>query len=269
MGVPRDEGRERLAALKKSAPRVKRSLEIFGVALMIAGLSSFFGCQALQRKVLFYPSHHANTNGFTPWVRDGETIGVAREVAEPRHVWLFLHGNGGQAADRRYALPAFDPGDAIYFLEYPGYGLRQGKPSRRVFDAAAREGYADLRSRFPGKKVCVFGESLGSGPGSMLSREVPAPDKIVLVVPFDDIPSVARGHVSYLPVGLILAGTWNNVEALRDYRGPIEIFGAERDEVIPVKHARRLAESLPNATFHLIPGNHGWANQASVAARCP
>jgi uncharacterized protein len=222
---------------------------------MIAGLLSFFGCDAIQRKVLFFPSHHANLNGFTPWVREGKTIGVAREVYGPGNVWLFLHGNGGQAADRQYAMYAFDPGDSIYFLEYPGYGRR--------------EGYADLRLRFPDRKVCVFGESLGSGPASMLSRETPPPDKIVLIVPFDDIPSVARGHVSYLPVGLIFAGTWNNVEALMDYRGPLEIYGAELDEVIPLKHARNLAESLPNAKFHLIPGNHGWANQPSVTARCP
>lgn len=246
-----------------------RTLKIVGVIVIVLGFASFFGCQAIQRKVLFYPSNHANANGFARWVHEGSTIGYAREVASPANVWLFLHGNGGQAADRAYAMHAFDERDAVYILEYPGYGERAGKPSRRAFDEAAREGYAALRARFPGKPICILGESLGSGPASVLSRETPAPDKIVLVVPFDDIKSVARDHVRYLPVGLILAGTWDNVDALRGYTGPIDVYGAEKDEVIAVSHARALAKSLPQAKFHLLPGNHGWANQRDVAFRNP
>jgi len=246
-----------------------RILRMFGLTLAILVILCALGCQAIQRKVLFYPSHHSNDNGFTRWTRAGQTIGFAREVADPKNVWLMLHGNGGQAADRAYAMFAFDAADSVYILEYPGYGQRAGQPSRRAFDAAAREGYADLRARFPGKPVCVLGESIGSGPAAMLSREPRAPDKIVLVVPFDRITDVARDHVRYLPVSLILMGTWDNVEALHGYTGSVEIFGAEQDEVIGVRHARALAASVPQARFHLIGGGHGWANGRDVAIRNP
>lgn len=248
---------------------IARSLKVFAVTLAALAVLLALGCQSIQRKVLFYPSHHAKDNGFTRWVRDGETIGFAREIANPNNVWLMLHGNSGQAADRTYAMFAFDPADSVYVLEYPGFGQRAGKPSRGAVDAAAREGYADLRARFPGKPLCVAGESLGSGPASMLSRETPAPDKIVLVVPFERITDVARDHVQYLPVSLILTGTWDNIDALQDYRGPLEIFAAEKDEVIDVRHARALAASVPQAKFHLIPGGHGWANGRDVVFRCP
>src|SRR4051812_21189763 len=196
---------------------------MFALTLAALVILCALGCQSIQRKVLFFLSHYANDNAFTRWVRDGKTIGVAREVADPRTVWLMLHGNGGQAADRTYTMFAFDPADSVYILEYPGYGQRAGTPSRRAFDAAAREGYADLRTRFPGKPLCVAGESLGSGPASLLSREKAAPDKIVLVVPFDRITDVAHDHVRWLPVSLILRGSWDNIDALRGYRGPIEI----------------------------------------------
>jgi len=242
---------------------------MFAATLAILAILFALGCQSIQRKVLFFPSHNVGDNGFAHWVRDGKTIGFAREAADPRNVWLMLHGNGGQAADRAFAMFAFDPADSVYILEYPGYGQRAGKPSRRAFDKAAREGYADLRARFPGKPLCIVGESLGSGPASMLSQENPAPDKIVLVVPFDRITDVAHDHVRWLPVSLILMGTWDNIEALRGYRGPIEIFGAEQDEVIDVRHARALAESVPQAKFHLIGGGHGWANGRDVAFRNP
>lgn len=248
---------------------MKTAFKVFAGVCLLISLASFLGCHAIQRKVLFFPSHHTESNGFARWIREGQTIGYAREAPDPKNVWLMLHGNGGQAADRAYAMYAFEPQDSIYVLEYPGYGERAGTPSRRAFDAAAREGYADLRARFPGKPVCIAGESLGSGPASMLSREQPAPDKIVLVVPFDRITDVARDHVRYLPVSLILMGTWDNIDALHGYTGPIEIFGAEKDEVIAVKHARALAESIPQAKFHLISGGHGWGNGREVAFRNP
>lgn len=239
------------------------------VSILIAGALVVLGCQALVRSLLFYPTHHVHDTTLTPWMVAGEQIGYAREVSHPRTVWLFLHGNGGQASHRTYALPAFDERDAVFVLEYPGYGQRKGRPSRGAFDLAAREGYDALRARFAGIPVCVVGESLGSGPASLLSSEQPAPDKIVLVVPFDTILNVGRRHAGFLPASLILLGTWDNVAALREFRGPVEIFAAERDEVIPVAHAEALARSIPQAKFHLIPGGHGWANGSAVRFRCP
>jgi len=245
------------------------AIKVFAFSLVALFVLLVLGCQAFQRSVLFFPSHHSNDNGFTRWVSGGETIGFAREVASPGNVWLFLHGNGGQAADRQYAMYAFDARDSIFILEYPGYGQRAGTPSRKGFDAAARAGYADLRARFSGKRVCVFGESLGSGPASMLTHETPAPDKLVLIVPFDSVKAVGHEKVPWAPSSLLLAGTWDNVEALADWRGPTEIFGAVNDEVIPVNHARHLAQTIPQAQYHELQGNHGWANQPGVAVRCP
>ena len=64
----------------------------------------------------------------------------------------------------RYRLHAFSPRDSVYILEYPGYGEREGKPSRASFDAAALEAYQLLRAQSARKPVCVAAESIGSGP---------------------------------------------------------------------------------------------------------
>jgi uncharacterized protein len=245
-----------------------RRLGMITATLLVLAVLLVAGCQALVRRVLFYPTHETVATSLTPWMRGDAQLGFAREVAQPRDIWLLLHGNGGQAAHRTYALHAFDERDSVFVLEYPGYGARAGRPSRRSIDAAAREAYGELRTRFPGKRVCVAGESLGSGPASVLSREQPPPDKIALVVPFDSIRNVGRRHAGYLPAHLILRGTWDNVAALQGYRGPVDIFGAERDEVIPFEHARALAQSVPQARFRAIPGGHGWANGRDVQFRC-
>ena len=240
--------------------------------LLLAALAivAIPACQAIQRKALFYPTHHDQENGLERWSRGAALTGYSRQVANPANVWLLLHGNGGQAADRAYALGAFSPRDSVFIMEYPGYGARPGKPSKRAFDAAALEAYNLLRATFPGTPVCVAAESIGSGPAASLARAPVPPDKLVFVVPFDNLKSVAKDHVRFVPVGLLLAGSWNNIAALSDYHGPIDVFGAEHDEVIPVNHARTLAASRPQARFHLIPGGHNdWSRQEQVQIRNP
>jgi hypothetical protein len=230
----------------------------------------FLACQALQRIALFYPTHNSGDNGLARWMNEGAAIGFAREVPQPQNIWLMLHGNGGQAADRAYALGAYSRGDSVYIMEYPGYGQRPGTPSRKSFDAAALEAYQLLRAKFPGKPVCVAAESIGSGPAAMLGAANQPPDKLVFIVPFDDLKSVGKDHLRYMPMGLLLAGTWNNVAAVSGYNGPIDVFGAERDEVINVRHAQALAASRPQAKFHLIHGGHNeWSEQADVRIRNP
>jgi hypothetical protein len=237
---------------------------------VVGYLALVLGTALLQRRLLYYPSHHQEHRGLSQWRHGGQVIGFAREVPAPTNVWLMLHGNGGQASDRAYALPSFSDRDSVFILEYPGYGVRPGSPSMRSLNAAATEAYGILRSRFPTTPVCVVGESVGSGPASTLATMPQPPDKIVLVVPFDTLARVAAHHFPYLPVSLMLRDRWDNMAALKGYRGPLEIFGARDDTIIPVAHARALAQSVPSARFHLIEeGHNDWAAMGRVVIRNP
>jgi pimeloyl-ACP methyl ester carboxylesterase len=238
---------------------------IFLASIFIALTAVVF---VFQRKMLYFPSHRPETNGLAPWTIDGRLVGYARHVENPWNVWLFIHGNAGQAADRTYALPSFSAYDSVFILEYPGYGSRPGSPGKASFDAAAAEAYRWLRKAYPNIPVCVVGESIGSGPASSLARLDRKPDKIVLIVPFDNLASVAKDHMPLIPAGLILLDRWDNVEALRGYGGKVEIYGASDDRIIPVRHATNLAKSLPNAVFHEIPGGHNdWSLRGMVQIR--
>ena len=228
------------------------------------------GCSSIERKLLFFPSHRPANSALERWTNKGEVIGYARKVVAPRNVWLLLHGNGGQASDRAYAIPSFSAEDSVFILEYPGYGLRAGTPSRKTFDQAAREAYLLLRRDYPQTPVCVAGESIGTGPASALTALRPAPDKLVLIVPFEQLSSVAKDHFPVLLVNLILKDNWDNIAALTGYRGPVEIYGATDDTVIPVEHAKALAAAVPSAKFVLIEGGHNdWAQPGRVKIRNP
>ncbi len=218
-----------------------------------------------QRRLLYFPSHHPGQGPLDPWRHEGELLGCCREVRDPRTVWFMLHGNAGQAADRSYLLNHIPSSDALYILEYPGYGSRPGTPTLKSINAAASSAYRSLLKRHPKTPVCVLGESLGSGPACVLAKEPVPPPQIVLITPFDDLARVASQRFSFLPVRWLLKDRWDNGAALSGYLGRLTVYGAARDSVIPIQHAKKLAEGIPQATFVEIPGGHNdWAGNDAV-----
>jgi fermentation-respiration switch protein FrsA (DUF1100 family) len=91
------------------------------------------------------------------------------------------------------------------------------------------------------------------------------PDQVVgliLVIPFARLVEVAKIHFPYLPVGLILHDKYDNIAALKEYRGPVAIALAENDEVIPPDQARKLYDgysgrkllvTFPHASHNTFP----------------
>jgi pimeloyl-ACP methyl ester carboxylesterase len=219
----------------------------------------------LQRSLLYFPSHHSVQTSLSMWTDSSRVIGYCREVSHPQTIWLMTHGNGGQAAQRDYVLQCMSTSDSLYVLEYPGYGSRDGNPTRASINAAAIEAYRLLRAQNPGTPVCVVGESLGSGPATVLAMQETPPEKIVLVVPYDTVANVGSRRFPFLPVRLLLLDRWDNIEALKNYAGPIDIFATRDDEVIPFVHAQNLAAQIPQARFTVFSGGHNhWADSEQV-----
>ena len=68
----------------------------------------------------------------------------------------------------------------------------------------------------------------------------------------------------------MLRDNWNNIEALKTYAGPLEIFAAKGDTIIPIRHAKALAASKPQTVFHEFDGDHNdWPNDGRVTIRNP
>ena len=245
--------------------RSRRPWLILGGGAALAYLAVCLLVGLNQRSLLYFPTHSAAATQLRPWSIDGETIGYRHTVPAPNTVWLMTHGNGGQAANRAYVLPRLSPADSFFVLEYPGYGLRTGSPSKNAMNAAALAAYQALRREFPGTPVCALGESIGSGPASYLGTVSTPPDKIILVVPFDTLANVAAHRMPFLPVRLLLRDNWDNVTALKSYPGPVEIYGAIDDSIIPFEHAKNLAAQLPTATFIPLEGGHNdWSTSPRV-----
>jgi uncharacterized protein len=224
------------------------------VFLAVAYLSLLVVVGLFQRRMIFHPSQEQPHSAYAIWETSGTQIGWKNTVELPKHIWLFLHGNTGNALTRDYIIGKIPKGDSLFALEYPGYGVREGTPSMQTVNAAADEAFTILRNKFPGIPIIVVGESIGSGPACILSRHADPPEKIILAVPFDTFVSVAQDRMPLIPAKWMLVDRWDNIDALRGYKGRLEIFAAADDKVIRVRHARRLYKAYPNAVYHELEG---------------
>ncbi len=254
--------------IAKPTQRIYKSMKRIVTVLLVVYLILAAIIYFRQRSMLYFPSHNANSSTLKPWLDRGQTIGYCRIAPHPHTIWLMMHGNAGQAADRDYVLDRMSAQDSLYVLEYPGFGSRPGNPSLESMNQAASEAYQLLRTQNPHTPIDVLGESIGSGPACSLALEKVPPSKIVLVVPLDTLANVAVERLRYFPVRLMLIDAWDNVDALSQYAGPVEIFASKNDEVIPFAHARALANQIPTARLIAITGGHNdWAANDLVKIR--
>ena len=239
------------------------------------GLLLLCGC-AWQRKFLYFPARYtlaqeleyAAQNGFVPWTNAaGAVIGWKLPAGgAPTGSVLIVHGNAGCALQRGYlAEPIHAAGTLdVFVLEYPGYGARGGSPSKTSWLAAGEEALALLPKDQP---VYVVSESIGAGVAAHLAKAQPqAVSGLVLIVPYDSLPALAQSKMPLLLPYLFLRDRYEPARWLKDYRGPIVVVLAERDEIIPPKFGQRLFDSYAGPkTRELIPG----ATHNDVAEQSP
>lgn len=159
---------------------------------------------------------------------------------------IVFHGNAGTADDRDYYLPPLQGlGYRVILAEYPGYGGRRGKLGEQPFVADARETHRMAVEMYR-EPIYLLGESLGCGVAAAVACDASSTIAgIVLITPWNTLLAVARDHYPYLPVGLFMKDRYDNGENLKGFRGRIAVVGAERDEVVPLRHARELFDRLP------------------------
>ena len=182
-------------------------------------------------------------HGFVPWRNAaGQIIGweIPAKGAAAASV-LITHGNAGTALSRDYlARPIHDaePVD-VYVLEYPGYGAREGSPSKTSMVAAAEEAFHLLPA---GKPRYLVSESIGTGVACELAKAHGQDvEGMALFAPYHNLASVAQRHMWFLPAYFFLLDRFNPQACLENYRGPVKFIVAGKDEIIGSASGLRLA----------------------------
>jgi fermentation-respiration switch protein FrsA (DUF1100 family) len=186
------------------------------------------------------------------WFLPGQ--GVAAE--KPGPAVIIAHGNGelidgwltGTAA--RYS----QAGVSVLLPEYRGYGRSEGTPTQEHITRDFVRFYDQLAARpeVDDERIAFHGFSLGGAVMAAVAHKRP-PAAFILQSTFTCVLDMAPG----LPVPkFLIADPFDTLGVVEGLDVPMLVVHGERDQVIGVEHARRLAKAAPDAELILHPGGH-------------
>lgn len=189
-----------------------------------------------------------------------------RRTTQPTALWVLFAGNGSLALDWGEVVAADDdPGRAFLFVEYPGYGRCEGKPSPATIrenadgalDALAHrlgqpDGPALERTLAASGSLRVAGHSMGTGAALEFAAAHPGVSQLVLVSPFTSLRDMAQRTVGW-PLNWILRGNFDNRGRMNELAAratppSVLILHGDHDTFIPQTMGRALAAAHPAFT---------------------
>ena len=241
------------------------------LALALTGLAVYLGALAWlwfsQEKLLFAPdvlpadralAQAPDIHEVAIDVPGARLSALHLRLPNPKGVVFFLHGNGGSLANwfvnpEYYRHVNFD----LFMVDYRGFGKSTGRiESEAQLRADVRAAWATIAERYAGRKVVVYGRSLGSGLAAGLAAELSAsrpPDLTVLVSPYRSMASLARESYPWVPAA-VLRYPLHTDRLIARVRGPILLIHGERDPLIAPSHSESLKALAPHATVLRVPG---------------
>jgi len=179
-----------------------------------------------------------------------ESLFVAAEDGTKLHAWhvkgepllIYFGGNAEEVSWMLEEGPRRLPGAGWLLVDYRGYGASGGAPSEKALVGDAISWFDKSVKDFGARRIFVFGRSLGSGVAVQLAAARPVAG-VIAIAPYDSLAAVGQRHYPLLPVKLLLRHRFDSLAAAPQAKAPLLCLVAERDEVIPVAHSRRLYEA--------------------------
>lgn len=237
------------------------------VAVLVGfGALVFFGTQAIQQRLLYFPDTRRTLPGEVDLEGvaerevtsfDGTAILTWWAAARPgRPTIVYFHGNAGAFVSRSERIRRYVAfGYGLVMMTYRGYGGSRGTPSERFNVADAHAVYDAVRaSGVPAESIVLYGESLGSGVAVQVAAEKPVA-AVILDAPYTSIVDVAHVHYPWLPARLLMTDRYDSLPAAARVTVPVLVVHGEDDEIIPVGMGRAVAAAIRGpATVATFPG---------------
>jgi pimeloyl-ACP methyl ester carboxylesterase len=260
-----------------------RSLRV--VALSVAGF--FLVCIGLllvfQRSLIYFP------RGYEPSFRRGLPAGCVelpfrtsagaqtawylpprrKPAGAATRLWVMFSGNASRALDWLDFVESRALDEAAFLLvDYPGYGVCEGRPTREGIAESADGAWRALTERFTGPdspaewELGVVGLSIGSAVGLEFATRHPV-RRMILLAPFTSLLDMARRSVG-VPLCYLLYDRFDNRARLRELAArpdppQVDLFHGTADEIVPFRMGEALARAHPQM-IRLHPVKHATHN---------
>ncbi|MCW5775096.1 MAG: alpha/beta fold hydrolase, partial [Phycisphaeraceae bacterium] len=241
------------------APRRRRAAVRNGLLLVFAAIALGVGISGCMERLFFYPDRSPFTTppgvqdvNFT--TADGLTLhgwfipprGRTPD-ATPAPAVLHVHGNAGNVSHHLVFCDFLaQEGFAVLLFDYRSYGRSDPGPLRRrrlLADAHAALDTLLARPEIDPSRVAVYGNSLGAVVALALAAERPEPRAVVSAAAFSRWQRVASDHTGLLARALVRHGLDAEVSAAALADRPLLVIHGTADEIVPVYHAERIADS--------------------------
>jgi len=178
-----------------------------------------------------------------------------RQPAEKnKGIVLFLHGNAGNL-ETWFTEADFwlETGYDVIMPDYRGFGKSTGEiESEAQLNDDVLRTWNFILPNYEGKKLVIYGRSLGTGLAVNLATKVPA-DLLVLVSSYTSMTAVAREYYPWVPLA-ILRYPLNTDQLLPQVKYKTLLLHGTNDKLISVDHSRRLQKLNPNIQLTEIEG---------------
>lgn len=167
-----------------------------------------------------------------------------KATPENKTTLVVFHGNGGTACDRSWLLSRLQklPLNFI-FIEYPGYA--QDDPSSpSPSEKAILTQTGNLMKLLDGKRLILFGESIGSGVATF-AASFKSVAGVILQSPYTSLADVGQFHYKWFPVRYLTRNSFNAEVWAHHVLAPVLVLRADKDEVIPTSITEAQIRNFP------------------------
>ncbi len=170
--------------------------------------------------------------------------GVYLESDKRLPLAIYFGGNAENAVNF-IEIAKFIKGYNFLVFNYRGYGLSEGKPSKKALLSDALEIY----DKFGDERSILVGRSLGSSVASYVASAKKV-HRLFLITPFDSLASVASTHMKAIPVSMLLKHNFNTMEYVRELETPVYMLVAKNDLTVTKRHSDNLKKQIKNLKYY-------------------
>mmetsp|Transcript_41587 Transcript_41587/g.123459 ORF Transcript_41587/g.123459 Transcript_41587/m.123459 type:complete len:505 (-) Transcript_41587:84-1598(-) len=154
---------------------------------------------------------------------------------------IFFHSNAEDLGRCRWFCHFLREQFQVHVLavEYPGYGICGGPPSREgvIANAHAALQFALNVLKLPLEQIKLFGRSIGTGPALTLASRFNVAG-VILVTPFANVKRLFQERVG--PLAAFVEEWFDNSEAIKEVQSPTMFIHGRKDAIIPFQHSEAL-----------------------------